>query len=409
MRHSTISSFGASFVKWFITLMPLYYAPFLFIPDVHGDEWAALRNGKDYIILLVLVIWFFYFLVNELRSALNSATSTFVLLYMIYGLLIIPSLDDFERIIEISRIYILYPIWFFVARSLYTSRPEVQTQLNRWVLVSIIVSIIGISEFLFFGGNNVYSRAAGQARSISTLFNPNALGWYLVAMNALLLGMIRFGSINTNEPRGSYSYSTALLILIINTMAIVMSGSRSALLINVFIISLWLLSMVYKTKVATTVAISCFLVALSYFAMPSETDVPELRSFGGMETSRFEIYSEMLKSFWGMDFINILFGLDASAYSVLKQSGLLDDSYVLTVVASGGIVSILIFTSIVVTGFVKNLSRRKYLSHERASMFHLLSACFILGFIGNLQGIFPLAIIFWVAFGLLMQMITRRI
>lgn len=409
MRHRTISFFGKGFVTWFITLMPLYYAPFLFIPDVHGADWAVLRIVKDYIILAVLIIWLFYFIENQLRSLVRTATATFVFLYMIYGALIIIFQDDLERIIEIARIYILYPIWFFVASSLYTSRTEVHTQLKRWIVVSIIVSVIAISEWLFFGGNNIYSRAAGQTRSISTLFNPNALGWYLVAMNTLLLGIVRFGSRDPGCQDNSFSYSTTLLILLVNSTAIVMSGSRSALFINIIAIILWAFSKIYKIKVAITATVSFFLAALFYLALPSETGVTELRAFGGMETTRLDIYSEMLESYWSMDVLNILFGLDASTYSIFKQSGLLDDSYVLTVIASGGALAIVLFTLTVVTGLAKNFSHRQYLLQERASMFYLISACCILGLLGNLQGIFPLAIFFWVALGLLMQMSTRRI
>ena len=118
----------------------------------------------------------------------------------------------------------------------------------------------------------------------------------------------------------------------------------------------------------------------------------------------FTTDSEMLESYWRMDISAIIFGLGVYEYSILKQSGLLDDSYLLTVVASGGILSIFIFASIVISGFVNFFTSRKYFPQERASIIYLFSACCILGLIGNLQGIFPLAIFFWLAFGMLIQM-----
>lgn len=404
MLISRFFSFFRSFVKWFITFMPFYYAPFLFISDVYGSEWAALRVAKDFVILFILVLWSIYFIKNGSCNFLKTWTSLLVFLYVFYGLLIIITLNEIEIIIEVSRIYIIYPFWFFMAKSLYASRTEVQLQLNRWILVSVIVSVIGISEWLFIGGDNIYSRAAGQTRSISTLFSPNALGWYLVVMNSLLLGMIKFNSRIPNDSKGYFSYSTALSFFLINTIAIVLSGSRSALLVNILIISSWLLFRFYKRKVAVSLGFFIILSFISYFAIPFQSGFDELRVFGGVETSRFDIYSEMLESYWRMDISAIIFGLGVYEYSMLKQSGLLDDSYLLTVVASGGILSIFIFASIVISGFVNFFTSRKYFPQERASIIYLFSACCILGLIGNLQGIFPLAIFFWLAFGMLIQM-----
>lgn len=408
MRRNKLSLLWNNFVKWFIALMPFYYVPFLFIADAYGPEWEALRIAKDYIILVVIVVWFFNLMRGEFRFVVSNAASSFVFLYISYGVIKILSFDNFELMVEMARIYILYPIWFFVAKSLYTSRADVQLLITRWIIVSVFVSVIAILEWLFFGGDNIYSRAAGQTRSISTLFSPNALGWYLAAMSAILVGMIRFDLNYSNDRRTFFSYSNAVLLLFINSVAIISSGSRSALFANILIISLWVLSMLKKTKVATTVVISVLFVAVANFAMPSQPGIVELRVFGGAETSRVDIYSEMLKSYWSIDFFGILFGLSPFEYSVLKQSDLLDDSYFLTVIASGGLFSIILFALMVITGFLKNFARREYHSNERTSLFYLLSICCILGLIGNLQGIFPLAIIFWVAFGLFIQMSTRK-
>lgn len=402
-------SFWKIFTMWFITLMPFYYAPFLFISDVHGAEWEFFRIAKDYVILIVIIVWFFYIIKNKLKGTLNNLTSIFVFIYIIHGLTKISSYDNLEVVVEVARIYVLFPIWFFVAKSLYTTSNEVRLQLNRWVLASLFVSVIAVSEWLFFGGDNVYSRAAGQTRSISTLFSPNALGWYLAAMNSVLLGLIRFSSNSPNNAKDYFSYPTALLLLLINTTAILISGSRSALFVNIFIFSLWLLTMLYRREVAIISVILVLLGFIFYFTIPSESALIELRVFGGSETTRSDIYTEMIQSYWSMGFLDILFGLDGSEYSNLKQSALLDDSYFLTVVASGGIVSVFIFIFIIITGVVRYISLSNYLSPERKSMFYLLLTCCILGLIGNLQGVFPLAIFFWVSAGMLIQMSTHKI
>ena len=387
--------------EWFVTLVPLYYAPFLLMPDIYGDESEILRAGKDVFLLSLTTLWMFHFFRCGTERVFRGATAIFVLLFILLGLSLM-LLADSEHILVLARIYVVYPIWFFIARKLYPTIFHVRVQVYRWLLVALIVSIIGILEWFLFDGGNFYSIAAGQTRVVSTLFSPNALGWYLVAMNSLLPGVIRHHAKGMNT-HYEFTYFQAIVIYFITTLVIVMSGSRSAMVFNIILLLAWVIPKFFDFKVLLSIVFLLLMFFLAYLFLPPNINILELRTFSGLETSRWDIYDEIFRMILNLDIMEVIFGTSSVNLSIMRDLGLIDDSFVLGVIASGGVIAIAIFLTAVLMGVFSYYMQRKYHCPEQTAFLHLVAICTVLGFISNLQGIFPAGLIFWMSLGLLVQ------
>ncbi|MCW6038006.1 hypothetical protein K4A83_17260 [Spirulina subsalsa FACHB-351] len=381
--------------RWFITLIPLYYAPFLFVEDIYSEDWIFLRAGKDVLSFTILVSWIIYLAKRRSLKKWNSLLpSLLIAFFILLGIFKIIYLDESVQV-EILRLFLLSPIWYFLSVYIYPKNFYVKQQIYRWVLVSFLVSLIGIGEWLFLSQENIFSKAAGQTRVVSTLFNPNALGWYLFAMNALLIGASNQKWKSTK--RFEFSPPYTLLVLSINCFTMVLSGSRSALIPNFLMLGCWIL-LKFKNGVVAFFGLSFGLIAITIISISTlNFQIYQIRAFSSFQTLRWDIYKKFLVLVSQANPIEFLTGFNENSYNLANKLGLINDSYVLAVGSIAGIISVIIlFLAIVLSLILKN---KQY--QQQPSLLYLVLGLSLIGVIGNVQGIFPHGIIFWVCLGLM--------
>lgn len=148
---------------------------------------------------------------------------------------------------------------------------DVEIILDSLVLSAFVVSIISFYEYFFMWPVlGEYWLATGGYRSVSTLLNPNNLGMYLGA--ALVVVSLR--------DRFHFLFRTLLFVVIF--LALIMSGSRTALVSLIVPVSLGLLfSQGFKVKVTAFllygVFFFCLIVAMFVFVLVDGVPDPSSR------------------------------------------------------------------------------------------------------------------------------------
>lgn len=377
--------------------MPLYYWPFLFINFEYWNDFSWAKEVKDYIVLAFIAIWFLNGDYYKIRLRLKGSASFFVFLFIFYGLLIAITVNDTDHLLDVARIYLIYPIWFFLSYTIFTSNQKIFEQSKMFIYIGLFISVIAIYEWLFFGEFNIYSVANGSVRSISTLYNPNALGWYLVCVNAVLLGMVNLNKKSSHKLYHFLSYQPSLIFFSLITFGIACSGSRSAFAANFLVAFLWIVLNLKYYQVRLTVVFLSIVVFVLFLTLPSNLNFLEMRVFSGFETSRWNIYRRFFHAYSTSGPFNIIFGLPTPLYKTINSSGLLDDSFVFTLLASGGLISFVLYFTLVFSSIVRIFYFTRRNNHSQYIFFYIIVASVVLGFLGNFQGIFPLGIIFWLA------------
>jgi hypothetical protein len=104
------------------------------------------------------------------------------------------------------------------------------------------------------------------------------------------------------------------------------------------------------------------------------------------------------------DLASFLFGVNSSSLAVYNSLGLMSDSFWLNVWTIGGLVAIIVSLLCIFLSYI-NLKNFNMISNDslciKKSIFISLILLACLGFIGNVQSIFPHGIFFWVFMGLL--------
>lgn len=387
---------------WFVALSPLWYAPFLFLPDAYGEQWASLRAGKDWVSAGLLATWVVTVLRRGSLVWVTDACAILAGLFVLIGSLRLATLDAGQAV-TVARIFVLAPLWFFAGRDLFVDDASTWQNLRRWAVVGAVVSLVAVVEYALGGSDNIFSRASGQVRAISTLFNPNALGWYLVWANGLLLGWTLRARA---DGEGRLPAQVAIGGWVLNAVAIGLSGSRSAFAIAVATLGVWF--MLTSRRVVAAAALSAMsvgaVVAWFVVILPRLDD---LRLFSGSDTLRWAIYTEAAANFVRADPVQVLVGFDAALLETFDAAGIFDDSFWVALVGYGGAVALLLLAVLVVLTVVAGVTARD--RSPRAPFLFAAVAFAVLGMLGNVQAIFPHGMLFWVSLGLASRPDRRRV
>lgn len=372
---------------WFIALIPFWYAPFLLIPDAHGEQWAALRGGKDWLAAGLLGSWALLAARRGSVLRVKDPVAMLTAIFVLIGLARLPVVNA-SQAVTVVRIFVLSPLWFYAARELFADKASTSRHLSRWVVASVVVSVIAMLEYALGGTGNVYSRAAGQVRTISTVFNPNALGWYLVWANGLLLGW----AMRTHPSQGKLLPPlVAMSAWALNLIAIGLSGSRSAFAVAVLSLACWFL--LTNRKVVALAAFATFAIAGIASWLLLESRIEDLRLFSGSDTLRWAIYAEVVGRFARTDPLQLLLGMDSSMLQALEDAGIFDDSFWIALTGYGGLLAIAVLAAIVLLASYPGASSSDRVA--RAPFVFAIVTLAVLGVVGNVLTIFPHGVLFW--------------
>lgn len=370
-------------LKYFILLSPFFYG-FVFFTghNINGDN--EIKSLKDYVIIILLI----YYFLKSLSTRRISYNSIDIIIYIIFvvgilKLLILPN----EFSLKITRTFIQYTLFYLLVKRMFIDYKHLNAIIKGIILSSLIVSIIGILEYFMGSIPTVYSKAAGQIRIISTLYNPNSLGWFLCLISSMILGMI------VNKNNDVIINKTILItIYIINIIAIFMSGSRSALFI-LLIISLFVFLAKKRILILYFLGFTTLLfIYIFYYLNINIYDFRILAS--GIESEREYIYQRILSEAYSLNFSEIIFGVNSRNLLKLEKLSLLLDSQLIIDFVLGGIFYILLkYSFIIITLFTSFNKIKKNPIFLSLSLF-LISSLFLM-LLGNITNIFPHGIYIW--------------
>lgn len=371
----------------FFALIPFYYFPFIFIPNLHDDQWHLLRALKDYIIFAFLLAWITKVLLRKKFFSSNKLLALFIFALMGVGIIKVIYIDDLW--LSIARPFIIFPMWYLVMQDVFDDSDELIKFGALFVYSSFLVSVIGFIEFFYLDSETIFSIASGQHRVISTLFNPNALGWYLAGINSLVISFCFLRRQNILSV--NYRYY-ALIIFFCNTVVIVMSGSRSAFVGNFITLFLFLPIIIRSPKAILSVILSLILLLNLIFFW--SLDFSSFRVFGENDDARLGIYSSaldiLLNNYW-----SLLLGASHDDLIMVHGLNLLNDSFILWVISVAGVFPVFIILSFGLIVILKLLFTKQRVIDIRLC-FGISSVIFLIfGFVGNVQMIFPHGVIFW--------------
>jgi hypothetical protein len=373
--------FNFIFMVYFI-LAPLYYFPFMYIQNGHDIEFAALRALKDYLLVCVLGLAIFNFFLRGNIYIHRSYLLWFILLLICASYKVFTLGDALS--IDFFRFFFFGPLVFIFSINFFKSEFVLYKIIYFVIAISLIVSLIGIYQFLFIDILQNWSIAAGQKRITSTLFSPNALAWYLVCINTIILSILFFRD-------NSFKY-LLFIIFIFNLIAIVLSGSRTGV-ISTFIsiiIHFFLLSYRMRLRLILYFVFSLpFLFSLFFF-----TSVKDNRSVSSLDDTRTLIYNELWNRLDYLPVQEYLFGVNKLNLLFLKELALLDDSFILSLLPIFGIIGFIFVIYILYRLFSVSFLKSKTVLSISLVMLILMSL------VGNVLYIFPHSIFFWFLAGL---------
>jgi len=378
-------------------LFPFYYLPY-YLSSLNrmdmgfAEEGFWFRAAKDGILLIIIAVWLTRLVLLGRLKARLTLVSIAMVGYLTFGL--VRSLGfSLNGTLDVLRLFVEFTIFFFIVPDTFTNETQLRHLIWIWILPSVGVSILGFIEF-FFGGNTVFTVAAGQTRIISTLFNPNALGWYLTWVNGLTFGL--YLAANTRKARW-----VLLIIMGLNGATIILSGSRSSLLVMAVMLCftlvmsrrprvLFMLIFIFSAIVVSITVAQQFSGIILFRAL-SFADVTDMRNERIAETLP-NVFNSPLDLLWGRG--------DIWEQGLEGASSLNVDAQYLNILYSGGIMGFLLL-GIILLGTSRNLWRLHLRSHPLALPLLLSSfAVILIGFMGSIFILFPGALFFWSTAGL---------
>lgn len=382
----------------FLVFTPFYYAPTLVAgaQRIAGteDEGFWLRAGKDAAILILFTAWVNRSLLRGRVSARNPEFSFLVATYILWGTLR-GVLNGSEFFLFSFRIFTEFAILFFIAQDVFRCQRTIERQVLHWVYVSVIVSLIGIVEYFTIGDRHYFSRAAGQIRIISTLFNPNALGWYLLFATSLAFGL--FSRRSNYTPKKQFAL---VGIILINVAAIYLSGSRSALIVLAlsFLFSLLLNRNGRYLAIGMTAS---FIVVTIFLITLQNLEVVNSRIFVlPTQDLRIEILSRSLGILSSVSVIELFAGTGTMTLEIARDYSLLFDSQYNSVVFYGGIVGLLLLIMIIAISAMRLLVLSLKMRGVYISLLLALCSLVVTGVGANILTLFPHAVYFWIIVGI---------
>jgi hypothetical protein len=380
----------------FLIFTPFYYAPTLVAgaQQIAGteDEGFWLRAGKDVVILILFTAWVNRSLLRGRISVRNPEISFLVATYILWGTLR-GVLNGSEFFFSSFRIFTEFAILFFIAQDVFRCQRTLERQVLYWVYASVIVSLIGIVEYFTVGDRNYFSRAAGQIRIISTLFNPNALGWYLLFATSLAFGFLS----NKLNPKRQF---VLVVVILINIAAIYLSGSRSALIVSVlsFLFSLLLNR---NGRHLALGMMTLFIVLTIFLTMLQNSEVVNSRIFVlPTRDLRIDILSRSLSILSSVSVIELFTGTGTMTLEIARDYALLSDSQYNSVVFYGGIVGLLLLIMIIAISAMRLLVLSLKMRGIYISLLLALCSLVVTGVGANILTLFPHAVYFWIIVGI---------
>lgn len=370
-------------VSTFLSLAPLFYG-YVFITghDIYGNN--EIKVIKD---LLILFLLFIYILKTIKGKKINTSfPNVLVFIMLVFGTFILIK-NPASLSLKILRTMIEYNLMFFIVGDIFLERRNIINFLKTQLVVSLVVSIIGIFEYFLGSIPTAFSKSAGQIRIISTLFNPNALGWYLCITSLINISLLLKSNTEIFTKRLLY------LMLILNLVSIFFSGSRSAIYVLVITTTL-----TYLLNKPGRLLLNSVIISILTFLIFSYSGI-DLSTFriiaSGLETERVWILEKILNEISFMKTNEILFGSSEIRINKLDRLGLLFDSQIIIDFILGGLFYVslkYLFLTFSILNFF--LIRRSV--DLNILIGAVLFAYLIFSVLGNITSIFPHAVLFWV-------------
>jgi putative inorganic carbon (hco3(-)) transporter len=354
----------------------------MYIQNVHGIEFATLRALKDYLLVLIIFLAVFKFFLSGNIYIHRSYLLWFILL-LICATYKVFTLGD-ALSIDFFRFFFFGPLVFIISINFFRSEFVLYKIIYFVIAISFIVSIIGIYQFLFIDILQDWSIAAGQKRITSTLFSPNALAWYLVCINTVILSILFFRD-------NSFKY-LLFIIFIFNLIAIFLSGSRTGVISTFISIIIHFFLLPYKMRLRLILYFVFslpFLLSLFFF-----TSVMDNRAVSSLDDTRALIYNELWNRLDILPFQEYLFGVNKTNLLFLKELALLDDSFIFSLLPIFGIIGFIFVMYILYRIFSISFLKSNTILSISLVMFILMSL------VGNVLYIYPHSIFFWFLAGL---------
>ena len=348
----------------------------------YGDEFAIQRAFKDYLLVGVLSLAIFKVFLTGRFYIERAFLSPFILLLVLASYKVFTLGDALG--IDFFRFFYFGPLVYLFAVNFLKSEFLINRIICLLIGISLIVSFIGLYQYLFIDIQHNWSVAAGQKRISSTLFSPNALSWYLVGVNTIILSILFFKQVSLK-----YLFFVTFAI---NLIAIVLSGSR----IGVIFTGISLVFHFFFVSNRMRLRLIRYFIFLLpvLFSVVLFTNVLESRAVSSLDDARTLIYNELWNRLNTLPIQEYLFGVDKVKLLLLKDLAVLDDSFVLSLLPVFGIVGFLLIIVCFYRIFSNSISKNKSILSISLVMFLLMS------FVGNVLYIFPHSILFWFLAGL---------
>lgn len=370
-------------VNNFLTVAPFFYGYVFFTGhNIYGH--SEIKVVKDLAILILLVVYIIKILKKRKVSISISNITVFCLL--VFGTFVLIK-NPASLSLKIFRSMIEFNLMFFIVSDIFLKRKNIINFLKTQLFVGLVISIIGVIEYSLGGIPTAFSKAAGQTRIISTLFNPNALGWYLCIISLINLSLI------LKNDQEIYTKKSLYLMLFFYMVAIFLTGSRSS--IYVFITSA-IIS--YLLNNPGRLLLNSLFISFLIFILFSYTGI-DLATFriiaSGFETERVFIANTILNEISFMKIDEILFGSSHTRILKLDRLGLLFDSQIIIDFILGGLFYVFLKYSLIIFTISNSIFKKQLTSFD-VLLATVLLAYLMLSVLGNITSVFPHAVLFWV-------------
>jgi hypothetical protein len=412
----------------FILVAPFYYLPLAWQYNPQSPEFTTYRAGKDAATLALAGAVAFVLLVRRRVPTMRPAPLAFLVLLHSAALVVASVRVDGPYPLDLMfAVRTLLPLsMFVVGQYLFRSVEAGRTALGVLVLGGLLLAGVALFEWVFRPEASIYTRAAGgQFRAVGALVNPLSLGWYLAFVSALVAGGWAVGRRSTEAGSLWWSRGYAVPLVQLGLFAgILASGTRSAMVAAVLFLACavclrWLGHL--ESKLVTRNGLARFAAAalagglLSLTAagllangfIETGTQQP-LRLLRGVETTRWQIYTELLEEVSRRPAHEVAFGVASETLRVLDERRLNTDSYVFLLLSHGGIFAFGSWALIVVVTVLVGIGARPEANATGGAIAFGVGALAVMSLIGNVLYLFPHGAVFWFVIGSTATLVPRR-
>jgi hypothetical protein len=362
----------------FIYASIFFYTPYVFFTNLNFYELSLYKLSKDFIATLLIL----FFLFDQIYKFNGKILIYTLILFLFFIYLTI------RTSLEISLEFrgLMFLIFFYlILKSIYYKIDDLYNLIKKITIITVIVSLFAIYEYLYLKNTSIFSVAAGQIRVGSTLYHPNLMGWFILLSTLMSLKLIW----KKNNLVMSYDINSKIMFfaIFINIIATFFSGSRSAFLILLFSCIIFFTLTLLYIKISKFIIFSFFIISVILSFLYKQEDIYSFRAINSFDTSRIEIYIYFYKKLENLPLSSILFGLNYQEYVDFKNNGLIDDSSILKLFSGFGLTPLIImvyFFYSKINNAIKNFCLPDLL---------LILTILILILISNIIFVFPLWIL----------------